>query len=220
MSACVAFEEDLAALALKTLTGRRRGEVMSHVAGCQRCVAELVELTEASDLLLVLAPEAEAPLGFESRLAQRLEFSVPATARALWRRPILIALGGTLMLLSALLAGTVVGEHRAPPPATSTHSANLTSAVAGGSAQVVGKATLLSGTPTWLVMTLDYTGWTGRVSCQVTLRGGRTETLGTFRVGPTYDSWTLPIAVPTSDVVGARLVQANGTLLASAKLSR
>lgn len=220
MGTCASLADDLAALALNALTGRRRGEVLSHVAGCQHCTEELAELTRASDFLLALAPNADAPLGFESRLAERLRPVTHRPARALWRRPILASLMSVLLLLSALLAGTVIGAHRSPAPVTATRSVNLMSDRLSGSPAVVGKVLLLGGTPTWMLMTLEYGGWSGDLSCQVVLRSGQVETLGTFRVTTGYDSWTIPIRAPISDVIAARLVRADGVLLASATLNR
>lgn len=217
---CELFRADLATLATNLLTGRRRGAVMAHVGGCQACSAELAELTSAADLLLVLAPEVDAPLGFESRLAERLQLPVARRSHSPRRRPMFVALGFSLLLVAALLTGITLGEHHISPPPTLSRSASLTSATINGAPNVIGKVTLLSGTPTWLVMTLNYAAWVGRVDCQVTLQGGRTKTLGTFRVGSEYDSWALPIRAPITQVVQARLLDAAGAVLATASLSR
>ncbi len=87
---CEVIRDDLPEMAFGTLSGHRRSEVLSHVRSCLRCSAELEQLSTVADSLLQLAPQVEPPLGFELRLAQRLQATATqATAtrrpRRLWR---------------------------------------------------------------------------------------------------------------------------------------
>ena len=61
------YTDDLAELALGVLTGRERSRALSHVESCPRCSEELELLSRAADALVAVAPEAEPPLGFETR---------------------------------------------------------------------------------------------------------------------------------------------------------
>ena len=70
--ACAAISDDLAELALGTLTGRERVVALSHLESCARCSAEVEELSAAADQLLHLAPSAEPPVGFEAGVFERL----------------------------------------------------------------------------------------------------------------------------------------------------
>ena len=65
---CAAARERAPELALGTLTGAERAEVLLHVNGCARCQASVDEFAEIADVLPHLAPEAEPPLGFERRV--------------------------------------------------------------------------------------------------------------------------------------------------------
>ena len=55
-------------LALGLLTGPERATGLSHLAACPSCREQVDELARVADRLLLLAPEAEPPAGFESRV--------------------------------------------------------------------------------------------------------------------------------------------------------
>src|ERR1700735_5173676 len=104
--ACEAFADDLAQLALGTLSGRERADVIDHLEGCAECSAELETLSVAADTLLLLAPEATPPIGFDSRvvaaMSERRERRRPIPQRILAVAAVaLIALG---VGIGALLA--------------------------------------------------------------------------------------------------------------------
>ncbi|HEV2361190.1 MAG TPA: hypothetical protein VGS21_05775, partial [Acidimicrobiales bacterium] len=79
---CEAHADDLVALALGTLVGRERAETLTHVESCQRCTADLEEITRTADSLLLVAPPVEPPVGFEVRLFERLGLDPSAASQA------------------------------------------------------------------------------------------------------------------------------------------
>ncbi len=66
--ACGESEAWGAELALGLLSGPERAIGISHVAECPTCREQVDELARVADRLLLLAPEAEPPAGFESRV--------------------------------------------------------------------------------------------------------------------------------------------------------
>jgi hypothetical protein len=62
------FEIELAELAFGSLHGNERAALLQHVGSCADCAAHLRDLETAADTLLLLAPEAEVPIGFERRV--------------------------------------------------------------------------------------------------------------------------------------------------------
>jgi hypothetical protein len=62
------FEVGLAELALGLLHGSERAALLEHVSSCADCAAHLRDLETVADTLLLLAPAAEAPIGFEQRV--------------------------------------------------------------------------------------------------------------------------------------------------------
>src|SRR6202034_1069468 len=88
---CVAVRDDLAALAVGTLTGRQRAELLVHLEGCARCAAELEELSAAADALITLIPDAEPPGGFAARTTALMRAEPKVRQRPTLRRVIAIA---------------------------------------------------------------------------------------------------------------------------------
>lgn len=97
---CAEIRLLLPEFALGTLTGEERAGVLEHLGGCAECRRELQSLVEVGDELLVLAPMAEPPVGFESRVMERLASDAPSRRRA--RR---LALFAAALLVAASLAG-------------------------------------------------------------------------------------------------------------------
>lgn len=211
---CAECAEDLASVALGIVSGRRREEVLAHVEGCPTCAAELEGLSVVADNLLALAPEIEPPWGFESRLARRLRTDALARRHAPRRRVLVAALAAIVLLALGIGAGALATRGGAPatPSATSRPvEARLTSG-----RQVVGDVIVSSGSRPWVVMTIDSGPWSGSVTCEVVLAGGKVLTMGTFRLADGYGAWGYPLSAPRDEVRGARLVSSRGVVLARA----
>jgi hypothetical protein len=212
--ACVAIADDLPLLALGTLDGRGRSAVLRHIDTCDPCRQELDELSLVADTLQQLTPEVQPPLGFELRLAERLE--EVTTDRKRSRRGALLSAAAAIVVvlgLGALYvhgAGSAArGTFAAAPPVT----ADVLS-----EGRVVGSVMVSPGSPPWLLMTIQGGQWEGTVTCQVTLSSGRVVTVGTFSLSSAYPSWTAPLPTTGGSVVSARLIDAQGSVLASARL--
>jgi anti-sigma factor RsiW len=73
------FEADLAELAAGVLDRREEAALLNHLASCPSCAAEFERLAWAAKNLLLLALEIEPPVGFETRLWDRIESSSSGT---------------------------------------------------------------------------------------------------------------------------------------------
>jgi len=69
---CAQLREVAPELALGVLGGAERAEALEHLASCSRCQVHVAELTEAADVLPLLAEEREPPPGFEARVVASL----------------------------------------------------------------------------------------------------------------------------------------------------
>jgi Putative zinc-finger len=220
---CEHIQNELAELALGALDGRSRSEALEHVASCPRCRAMLDHLSGVTDTLLQLAPEVEPPLGFESRLVEKLGAidarppQATQRARQRWFRragPLVAAAAALLVLgigLGSLL--TSPGAKNQQQPASS----DLTTATLTSHGRNFGQVMTSPGNPGWMFMTINEDGWSGKVTCEITLAGGRTQTVGVFTLSDGYGAWGAPLTAPADDVRSARLVAANGTVVASAQ---
>lgn len=110
-SDCDRHADELAELALGIATGRERALTLAHVESCPACHAEMERLSLAADAMLEVIPGVEPPLGFEVRLAERLQagrFAKQATPVRWWsRRPSLVI--ACLLAVLALVVGAGAG---------------------------------------------------------------------------------------------------------------
>ena len=214
---CEGIQEDLTEFALGILSGRRRSEVLSHVESCRVCNSELRQLSIAADALVQLGPEVEPPLAFESRLAQRLQ------ARAIVRPPKHLRRRSALAAAAVVTAVLGFGIGTLTTTRGSNHqrvrtTANLTSASLNSRGHVLGEVLVSAGKPSWIFMSIDSGNWSGVVTCQVIVASGKVDTIGQFKVSSGYSAWGAPMTASAGQVRSARLIAANGAVLASAHL--
>jgi hypothetical protein len=215
-SQCETVEDDLPELALGILSGRRRSEVLGHVGSCPHCSAELEQLSIVADTLVQLAPPVEAPVGFELRVAERLQAATGHRPERSRRAAALCAAAAVVVILGFGLGAFVApgGGNGNGQPATATlTTANLTS-----HGHAVGEVMISAGRPAWMFMTINGGETSGTVRCDVTLVGGRVETIGVFQLSGEYGAWAAPLTSAAQQVRSARLIASNGTVLASAQL--
>jgi len=67
------LKDELAELALGLLCGTGRAALLEHVRSCRSCWAELRDLETAAEALLLCAPEADPPIGFEQCVLDRIQ---------------------------------------------------------------------------------------------------------------------------------------------------
>ena len=156
-------------LAIGTLMGDERASALVHLEGCARCRQMVDELAPVADDLLLLAPEAEPPIGFESRTAARIAAAaaLPAAQPTPLRRPAarrrLIAVAAAAFVVGALGAGTVAwwaadrgsGTHVASPV---VRTAIVRQPTKGG--QYSCHAMVVGTKPVWLYLSVTETGGT------------------------------------------------------------
>ncbi|HXQ18483.1 MAG TPA: zf-HC2 domain-containing protein [Acidimicrobiales bacterium] len=217
-TACEAFSDDLALLALGTLSGRDRAMVLQHLEGCASCSDEVEQLSLAADALLPLAPEVNPPAGFEVRVFERMGIDVPSRGRpslSRHRRVLLGVAAAAVAFGGAFGVGLWVDRSPVPAPTPSTvarlFEADLTSAT-----HYRGELYLAQGQPGWLFMTVHNAGASGYVTCQLVTDSGAHIKIGTFWLSAGAANWASALPVPAGRVRMARLVASDGTVLASA----
>ncbi len=211
---CDRFEDDLVALALGTIAGRARADVIAHVASCPHCLAELDALSGATDYLLQLVPEKEPPLGFEVRVLTRIREARRARL-ASWRRRTAVLVGAAALVagVAGFLAGHVIGSTQ---PAK---SANEVTAVLHTASRAVGELSVPSGPVPRLVVEISGLGTSGPVTCRVTNAAGQTTTIGDFWLYHGSGTWTARLPFPADDLRGATITSPTGVVLARASIS-
>jgi hypothetical protein len=69
---CDELRANAAEMALGILSGTERADALDHMEHCVSCRTLVEGLAQTGDSLLLLAPEADPPIGFETRVASRL----------------------------------------------------------------------------------------------------------------------------------------------------
>lgn len=242
---------DVAALAAEVALGvadaRERGAVLSHVEHCAGCRRELGQLSDVADGLVDLAPPAEPPAGFESRVLEALPADRPlgsgdrgpADTTSTGRRPARVAGRRRLLQAAAVVvaAGLAAGgwalgarstgraaggsgTGSASVPGGARPSGHVMTAALVAGQRSVGEVVLQTGRYPWISMALEASPngpEAGTVTCRVRTRAGRLVVLGSFTFAGGYGYWAAP--VPTaSPVEAAQLVDRDGRVIASATL--
>lgn len=159
-------------VALGLLTGEERAAAVAHLEGCASCRAEVASLASVADEVLLTAPEATPPTGFDRRVlaaltearvseptAPALRGRSPAPSPRRLRhddRPVVPgrrAIGATLAAAAAalVLVAAVLGTR------DRSGSTDETAQMVTGIGEVKGTATLHSGDPATVSVELpDY----------------------------------------------------------------
>jgi hypothetical protein len=120
-----------------------------------------------------------------------------------------------LAVIAAGLGGWRIGASTSP--STSSAAAPLTSAsLLSATHRSIGKIFLYAGTPRWLYMSVDMGSGSESVTCQVVGTDGKVTTIGSFQLADGYGAWGSPDPGNVGTLSGARLLSANGTVLAAA----
>lgn len=229
---CERFADMAAELALGVLTGRERAEAIAHLDGCETCRENVRQLTVTGEELLELLPASEPPAGFETQVMERLGMAVPRPKRPKrarqpgqprwgWTRRMLAASAVTLAVVMSGLGGWGLRAVTASSASSSSDSSRLsTVSLVSASHQPVGKVFVYDGSTPWLYMSVDGgPGGTGTVTCELVGRDGRVVPLGKFQLNGGYGAWGSPPPLERGPFTGARLVSADGTVLATASFS-
>jgi hypothetical protein len=212
VSSCAEVEALAAELALGTLSGAERAVALAHLSGCGRCRDMIDQLAPVADSLLLLAPPAEPPAGFESRVLAgmghrvRLERSVRRTERPRRR---LVAVG----VAAVALVAAIVGAGLAQLADTGGTTADVRTALAqddGG--RWTCRAVAYGGDPAWLFVSLDRrdgatTAYT--VEAQRTGGGGPVK-VGDITLQGGHGTLATALEVPARDLHSVRVLDQTG----------
>ena len=214
--ACDHFVDSVAELALGTLVGEERAVALAHVERCPSCRATLEGLALTADALLQIAPTAEPPVGFESRLFAAIgEDRRPVAVRIPRRRGYARGLG--IAAAVALTFGFGIGLGRMSNPSVTPGRLAVGHLTSGGLPR--GEVVLAAGKPAWMVMAVEDAGTARSVECRVTLASGKKVTVGWFTLAKGYGEWSAPLTVDPSQVRTAELIGPDGSTVAAATLS-
>lgn len=226
---CAQLRETGAELALGILPARERAAAVAHLQHCPGCRDHVRELAHTADAMADLIPDAEPPVGFETRVLQRIGVRPAPDRSSRWPRLVLAAavvaaafalgLGGWALGQSTDERAPAAPTASAPAPAPVPKPANtLLTADLTSSGQYIGQAFAFTGPSPWVYMSVDAEDLTaeGTVRCQIQRADGSTATVGSFNLTDGYAQWGGPYPAGSAPVTGARLLAADGSIMASA----
>jgi Putative zinc-finger len=206
-SECAAVADLLPELALGTIGGTERADVLAHLDHCAACREKTSSFAAIVDVLPTLVPEVEPPSGFEARTLDRLRAERPRTRRrsTRWWTTAIAALVALVMI--ATIATVRIIDAR-----SSTSSADAvvvrTAPMIGDGTHRVGRALLTASDERYLWLDIDYGAGDFRYRVEAVDAAHRATDLGTVRLRRGTGSWVREIhGAPPSMV---RLVAVGG----------
>lgn len=215
-----------AELALGVADARDRAAALAHLEHCASCRRELRELSDLADAVGSLAPSAEPPAGFESRVLDRLPGAAPAPASVAHRPPRarprararwMAAAAAAVVAAGAL--GWAVGARTATHPTTAV-SGRVVVAKLADDRRPVGDVVIQARPDPWISMAVSLGGGVQDVQCQLVTSDGGVITVGWFTLSDGQGYWAAPI--PSSgrvSLAAAQVADDRGRVLAQAPLS-
>ena len=197
-------------LALGVLDGSERARVLSHLETCEACRHLVDDVASTVARVVAAAPGIDPPPGFDRRvLAQLAPLALKEPARR--RRGIYAGLAAVAVAVSLSLAGLLIANGGDTGPVT--RRATITAA--GDWAH--GDVLVVDAHPTWVTMRVSVDYEANDLHCELAMADGRVVRLGKFHeVGGAWE-WGGTIDAGASEVVEARLVGADGTIVAAGR---
>jgi predicted anti-sigma-YlaC factor YlaD len=171
------------------LDGEARSDVMLHLDQCTACQRYVSELSETADAMVLLAPEAEPPPGFERRALDRI---VETSRRRRWRMTKLVAVTAAAAAILSVVIVRIVDENRTPSSnvAAPAGTAQTVDMVGEGGTKV-GKVEVFStSTGTRLDVSVSYGMPDGEYRIMLTRPGVGPQLLDTMQVYGDQGTWS------------------------------
>lgn len=212
---CRDFAELAPELALGTTTGEERALSVEHLAGCARCRQLLDELSGLADDLLLLVPPHEPPIGFETRVLERIHASRQSPSRRHTLRRVAALMAAALLLVVAT-AGVVLRATSADRDLGSSYRRTLAVANGGyfaakplygragkGGGHIFG----YQGSPSWIFVVVSEPALSGRFKVHLEMNVGPRVVLGTMLIEHGQGSWGSVVPVDLHDIEEITLSQ-------------
>jgi hypothetical protein len=136
------------------LDGEARADVLLHLDHCPTCQRFVSELSETADAIVLLAPEAEPPPGFERRALDRI---VETSRRRRWRTTKLVAATAAAAAILSVVTVRIVDQNREPAANVRAAGTAQTVSMVGADHREVGKVDVVSdGTTMALDLSVAY----------------------------------------------------------------
>jgi len=187
---CEETREMAADLALGIVEGEERGRALQHLAECPDCRAEVEKFSDVADELLLLAPQREAPVGFESRVLDEL---LPAPRRRGRRRwGLVLAPAAAAAAAVAITLGIVSNDldtaHHYRDTLKEANGTEFEAYSLNSGDSPAGTVFSYQGSPNWIQITVDPGHRADLRTAELVMNDGRQIPLHWFHLDPTGSS--------------------------------
>ena len=172
------------------------------------------EESEAVDELLLAAPAVEPPAGFEDRVLERIHSAAPRR-RGPTRRPAWAAAAAVVLLVIGGITGAVVGRSTGEGGRTSQLRTVQLISTSGAD---IGDVSTIAGKSPWFFMRLEGDLPDGTYRCLLEMDDGRSVPVGRLWAVSGHGGWGEHVEVDLGQVRLARLIDRQGTTVATAQL--
>jgi hypothetical protein len=209
---CDETRELAAEIALGIADGEERAEALRHLSTCEECRRAVDQLSQVADDLLVVAPVAEPPAGFESRVVDAMGLRKRPRRRLSlrWLAPRV----GPALAAAAVTAAVMVGIYHDDSQIAAEYRGVLDQAggqyfQAGRLADETGARSGVAfgyeGSPSWLLVTVNPAHRADVKTAELVTKDGRTIPLRSFKLDR-RGSWGGAIPVKLYEVGSVRLL--------------
>jgi hypothetical protein len=209
-------DQQVVDLAVGELTGRARSDALTHLLGCRTCREQVEGLTRVSEDLLLAAPEAEPPVGFESAVLEWLTPEVSSGHRRF--RAATVVIGAVAAILALAVAGIVGALVTSPGSSDLAEAAMITpSGVEVGSAWHYDNESswVFVSVPSWEIGYADPRS-APNYRLQMELDDGSTVTSAAFNLDSESGSWGTSIDVDPGQLRSVAIIDETGRIWCSA----
>lgn len=213
---CAEVRELVPELATGIASGEERARALQHLAHCADCRRELEQMSEVADELLLLAPDREPPIGFETRVVTQL--GGKRTRR--WRG---VALAAAAALVVGGVAGGAVYRSTSDDRLLAAEYREVlrefdgryfqTATLHGSPSDAEGQVFGYQGEPSWIFMLIPPQQETRSYAITLETRSGEHLDLGRVQVGDDGGSWGGAIPVDLGATAGVWLEDDEGHAL-------
>ena len=188
---CEQVRELAPELALGIVEGEERGIALEHLADCPDCRRRVEELAEVADELLLLAPHAEVPVGFESRVLGRV-LPEPQPRRRRRRLAFVLAPAAAALAAAAITLGIVWNDVQTGRDYEGTldkaNGKQFEAYSLYGGQSFAGTVFSYQGAPNWLLITVDPAHRADLRTAKLVLDDGSQVRLNWFHLDPSGSS--------------------------------
>jgi len=211
---CPEVREVAPDFAFGILDGEARADVLLHLDQCPTCQRYVAELSETADALVLLAPEADPPPGFERRTLDRI---VDSSRRRRWRMAKVAAVAAAAAAILSVVTVRIVDDSRTPTSSLAAPASQSIDMI-GNDGQKVGNVHVrTTGTAMALDVNVAYNLLDGEYDVWLTRSGAGKQPIGTMHVTNGHGQWSDTV-LATSGPSQLSLVDDRGNTRCSATL--